>query len=297
MSAADSRLVRSAGLPKPADRAEAPGRRSCAGGCTSGPACSARPRRRRICRAAAHLLAPWRTSTAACASGTGRRRSCRRAAAGRTCRRSRRRAPRRASAPSAPARAAVGCDLLAGGAVQAHRRGAHVGVADERGEVRARAAATRARRRTPRRCSRSGARRPPRMTCWRGIASTRPNRSPASTPPTCTVDSEHEPSRRSWSRRGAPTPRGAGPRAPRRRSACGCRRCPGAPTGRSRRRPPGSRSSSSGSAETAATRPSRMPRLRTAEAAPVPSNQRPPAMTVSKGGPFGASMPASNRTS
>ena len=31
------------------------------------------------------------------------------------------------------------------------------------------------------------------ITCRRGIASTRPNRSPASTPPTCTVDSEHEP--------------------------------------------------------------------------------------------------------
>jgi hypothetical protein len=32
-----------------------------------------------------------------------------------------------------------------------------------------------------------------RITCWRGIASTRPNRSPASTPPTCTVESEQEP--------------------------------------------------------------------------------------------------------
>ncbi len=33
-----------------------------------------------------------------------------------------------------------------------------------------------------------------RITCWRGIASTRPKRSPASTPPTWTVESEHEPS-------------------------------------------------------------------------------------------------------
>ena len=33
------------------------------------------------------------------------------------------------------------------------------------------------------------------MTCWRGIASTRPNRSPASTDPTCTVDSEQEPTK------------------------------------------------------------------------------------------------------
>ena len=32
------------------------------------------------------------------------------------------------------------------------------------------------------------------MTYCRGIASTRPKRSPASTPPTWTVDSEHEPS-------------------------------------------------------------------------------------------------------
>ena len=31
------------------------------------------------------------------------------------------------------------------------------------------------------------------MTCSRGIASTRPNRSPASAPPTWTVDSEHDP--------------------------------------------------------------------------------------------------------
>ncbi len=31
------------------------------------------------------------------------------------------------------------------------------------------------------------------MTCSRGIASTRPNRSPASVPPTWMVDSEHEP--------------------------------------------------------------------------------------------------------
>ena len=33
------------------------------------------------------------------------------------------------------------------------------------------------------------------MTCSRGMASTRPNRSPASTPPTWIVDSEQEPSR------------------------------------------------------------------------------------------------------
>lgn len=32
------------------------------------------------------------------------------------------------------------------------------------------------------------------ITWSRGIASTRPNRSPASTPPTCTVDSEQDPS-------------------------------------------------------------------------------------------------------
>jgi hypothetical protein len=39
--------------------------------------------------------------------------------------------------------------------------------------------------------------------------------------------------------------------------------------------------SSSGVAETSATTPSRMPRWRTAEGAPVPSNQRPPRMIVS----------------
>ena len=40
--------------------------------------------------------------------------------------------------------------------------------------------------------------------------------------------------------------------------------------------------SSSGVEETVATRPSRMPRCRTDEGAPVPSNQRPPRMMTSK---------------
>ena len=171
-------------------------------------------------------------------------------------------------------------DLLAGGAVQAHRRGAHVGVADERREVRAE------RQRLERRdvllggASRSCARSTASMTCWRGIASTRPNRSPASTAPTWTVDSEQEPSRI------VVTPWRTDSTAPGREHldvvvgvdvdhARAAPTCPSAST------TSGQPVSSSGSAETATTWPSRMPRWRTAEGAPVPSNQRPPRMITS----------------
>ena len=75
------------------------------------------------------------------------------------------------------------------------------------------------------------------MTWRRGIASTRPKRSPAVVGSTWTVDREQEPDAAPWSRRDATTRRGRAPRAPRCRSGCGCRPSPAAPTDRSRRRP------------------------------------------------------------
>ena len=167
-----------------------------------------------------------------------------------------------------------GHDLLAGRPVQAHGRGAHVGVADERGQV----GAERERLQRGDVLVRGAPalvlvdRRdhvPPRdrLDAAEQVAGVHAVRRAPSTASTSRG--------RSSSRRGAPTPRARAPRAPRRRSACGCRPCPGSTHLSVASTTSGQPVVSSGSADTATTRPSRMPRWRTAEGAPVPSNQRP----------------------
>ena len=202
-----------------------------------------------------------RTSTAACATGRRRRRACRTGAAGRTSRRSRRPARRRASAPSGPARTPVGRTSL-----RVARSSPIVAVRMSEWPMNAARLA------------------PERTVLERRDVLLRggPGLVPlhrgddvlvAGSPPPGRTGRRRRRRRRArsrasrsragwWSRRVGGTPRGRDPRVPRRRSGCGCRPCPAAPTGRSASTTRGHPVSSSGSTEISATSPSRMPRCR-----------------------------------